>query len=226
MKKKKWIIIGIAISIFALIFSMTVFQNNTMGAILCGVIGTIVIFFALFESKNVVTEKIVLIAILSSLATVSRILFSGIPSVQPTSFIIIITGLAFGGEVGFITGAITALSSNLILGQGPWTLWQMFCWGMMGLCSGIFAKQLIKNKILLVGYGLTWGFIFGWIMNFWLLFAGFMEEINLKTIAAVFAASFPMDLAHALSNAVFIAILGSKLLKILHRISIKYGLGG
>lgn len=38
-----------------------------------------------------------------------------------------------------MTGAMTALTSNMLLGQGPWTVWQMSAWGMMGLSSACFS---------------------------------------------------------------------------------------
>ena len=53
------------------------------------------------------------------------------------SAIIIITAVAFGPEAGFLTGALTAFVSNFIFGQGPWTPWQMFTWGLVGFLAGI-----------------------------------------------------------------------------------------
>ena len=39
-------------------------------------------------------------------------------------------------------GATAAIVSN-ILGQGPWTPWQMFSWGMIGFIAG-----LLRNTFL------------------------------------------------------------------------------
>ncbi|KEF36663.1 ECF-type riboflavin transporter, S component [Schinkia azotoformans MEV2011] len=83
-------------------------------------------FFARFERKELDSRGIVLIAILAAIAAVSRVPFAAIPSVQPTSFVIIIAAIVFGAETGFLVGAIAALVSNLFLGQGPWTLGKCF----------------------------------------------------------------------------------------------------
>ncbi|MEX2104005.1 MAG: ECF transporter S component, partial [Bacilli bacterium] len=92
-------------------------------------------FFLRFEMKKTDARIVVLISILAAIAAIGRIPFAALPSIQPTSFVIIVTGLAFGAETGFMVGATAALVSNFFLGQGPWTPWQMFAWGMMGFTA-------------------------------------------------------------------------------------------
>lgn len=46
-------------------------------------------------------------------------------------FVIMVSALVLGGQNGFVIGAITVLVSNIFLGQGPWTPWQMYAWGMV-----------------------------------------------------------------------------------------------
>ena len=63
-----------------------------------------------------------------------------------------------------------ALVSNLILGQGPWTPWQMFAWGSMGYLVGILVRSgLIKGRLILSFLGFFLGILFGWVMNLWFL---------------------------------------------------------
>jgi energy-coupling factor transport system substrate-specific component len=181
-------------------------------------------FFIRFERKNVKPEEIILIAMLAAIAAVSRIPFAPLPSVQPTSFVIIMAALAFGAEVGFLVGSIAAIVSNIFLGQGPWTPWQMFAWGMMGFTAGLlkdtgFMKSLIGKNI----FGFVWGLIFGWIMNLWFII-GFLQEINWQVFVSAYVASFYFDLAHGLSNVFFISIFSVLWLKVLFRIKLKYGL--
>ena len=60
----------------------------------------------------------------------------------------IIAGVAFGGEAGFLVGAIVGLVSNMFLGQGPWTPWQMFSFGIIGFLAGVlFRKGLLLSLI-------------------------------------------------------------------------------
>lgn len=211
----------ISILVFLLLAVIVSYKNISLSIIL-SVFSMIFAVFIIFEKKDTAIDKIVIISILSAVASAGRVLFSSIPSVQPASFIIMITGIVFGGEAGFITGAITALSSNLLLGQGPWTVWQMLAWGLMGYISAVFYKILIKNKFIFSIYGLLWGFIFGFIMNAWILFSGREGIISLERVILINLASFPMDLAHGVFNLLLILLFANKFIKIFKRISVKY----
>jgi energy-coupling factor transport system substrate-specific component len=64
------------------------------------------------------------------IAITSRAIFIWLPHFKPMTAIIIITGIAFGTESGFLAGTISEFVSNFIFGQGPWTQWQMFALGI------------------------------------------------------------------------------------------------
>lgn len=202
-------------------FLMVFFIENIIISILTVIFGLIICVLQYFENKKIVVDKLVLISLLSAISSVGRIIFSGIPSVQPSSFIIMMSGVAFGKEIGLMTGIITAISSNLILGQGPWTPWQMFLWGSMGFTTGLLKKILMYNKFLFVIYGFLWGFMFGWIMNLWYI-TGYMYDISFKVFIVACIASFHFDLAHALSNVVLLIFAHKQLLVVFNRINIKY----
>ncbi|QJC54499.1 ECF transporter S component [Paenibacillus albicereus] len=181
-------------------------------------------FFIRFERRRLRAEELLLVAMLGAIAAVSRIPFVALPSVQPVSFIVIMAALVFGAEAGFLVGAIAAIVSNLFLGQGPWTPWQMFSWGMIGFTAGLLRHtRLMGSAWGRAAFGFAWGFLFGWIMNLWGLL-GFVGDLSWPAIAASYAASFPFDLAHALSNVVFLALFSGTWLKILGRARRKYGL--
>ena len=80
------------------------------------------LFIVRFEKRKVDGREMVLLAVLSAVAAVCRVPFASIPSVQPTTFVVMMSGYVFGPESGFLVGATAALVSNLFLGQGPWTL--------------------------------------------------------------------------------------------------------
>ena len=83
-------------------------------------------------------------------------------------FVIMVSALVLESQNGFVIGAITALVSNIFLGQGPWTPWQMYAWGMVGLSVGAMRHTLfMKNKWLRMLYGLAICYFFGWFMNLW-----------------------------------------------------------
>lgn len=96
-------------------------------------------FILVFDKRRPQARELVPIAVMAAIAVVGRTVFEIIPlpNFKPCSAIIIITAVAFGPEAGFLTGALTAFVSNFIFGQGPWTPWQMFTWGLVGFLAGI-----------------------------------------------------------------------------------------
>ncbi|MDR3541015.1 MAG: ECF transporter S component [Desulfosporosinus sp.] len=181
-------------------------------------------FFLRFEKRRPEARELVVIAVMAALAALGRVAFAPIPNFKPTSAIIIITALAFGPEAGFLTGAIAAVASNLFFGQGPWTPWQMFCWGMIGFGAGILGKSgFLKGKLSLSIYGLLSGFAFGWVMNLWFII-GFVNPITWQAIIAAYLSSFWFDLTNALSTFIFLLVLTKPWLRKLDRIKVKFGL--
>ena len=140
------------------------------------------------------------------------------------SFIIMVTAYVFGAETGFMTGAVAAIVSNLFLGHGPWTPWQIFSWGMVGFITGIIRKTpFMKNGVLRMITGFIFGFMFGMIMDFWTVL-NIGENLSFQIWFGYFQAAFIFNLAHALSNVFFLLLFFVPFVKILERIKKKYGL--
>lgn len=199
-------------------------QRLLLPALLMAAGGLVLLFFTSFERSRAGAQTIVLIALLSALACAGRILFAGIPNVQPSSFLILLTGIVFGPQAGFMTGAMTALTSNMLLGQGPWTVWQMAAWGLMGLCAGLLRRFLLKHRLVLAAFGFAWGFLFGWIMNLWTVSGGFFGPFSLRAVLAACTASLPLDFAHAACNLLLLLLLAKPFLRKMERVAVKYGL--
>ena len=85
------------------------------------VILSIIPFLMIYEMKKPQAREWIPLAVMAALAAIGRVAFAPVPFVKPTSAIIIITASVFGPEAGFLTGAVSALASNLFFGQGPWT---------------------------------------------------------------------------------------------------------
>jgi len=186
------------------------------------VIGTILLMFLTmgflffkFERGKITSKEISLIAVLSGVSAVSRIPFAAIPSIQPCTYIIICTGYVFGPTAGFMVGATTALVSNIFLGHGPWTIFQMFAWGMVGVTASFLQKLNVKRFGLVV-FGVIWGYLFGWIMNLWYWIL-YIYPHTIYTFGFTIFSGIWFDTLHALGNAVFLLILGEKTLKIFKR---------
>lgn len=226
MAKSRWYLIVASVVMLALLITSIVLFNYKAYLLLSFVLiaMTMLPFFARFEIRKITSREIVILAILAAIAAVSRVPFAPLPSVQPTSFVIIITGLVFGAESGFIVGAVAAIVSNIFLGQGPWTPWQMYAWGMMGMTAGLlrntwWMKQM-WGKLL---FGFVWGYLFGWFMNFWIIVST-IENFTWAFFISIYVASIYFDLAHGLSNVFFLLIFSASWIRILHRFKKKYGL--
>jgi energy-coupling factor transport system substrate-specific component len=181
----------------------------------------------IWEARALSAGELSLAATLGTLAALSRVPFAALPSVQPTTFLVICAGLVFGPSTGFMVGSTAALVSNFFLGHGPWTPFQMLAWGLAGASAGWLARlQPNPSRTGLAVFGLAWGYVFGLLMNLW-FWAAFLPATGLSGFLAASAASFPFDTAHALSNLGLFLIAGPRVLRHLcrfrNRLRISYG---
>jgi energy-coupling factor transport system substrate-specific component len=171
-------------------------------------------------------ESIVTIAVLVAIASVGRIAFASIPSVQLASFIIIMAGIIFGKKAGLITGILVPIVTDLLgLGIGLWTIFQIIGWGLMGLSAGILSHQLkeftILGYILRGAFGFIWGFVFGWINNLSMIIMGFAPSSLYSFISLCFI-SLILDLTHAIVNLVALTLFFEIFHRILNRVKKRY----
>lgn len=219
-----YLIISSIILLLLLILTALYFEDAFLWLSFIMITLAIIPFYLKFERKKATSREIVIIAILAAVAALSRVPFAAIPSVQPTTFVIFMSGLVFGAESGFLIGATAALVSNMLLGQGPWTPWQMYAWGMVGLTAGFLRHHWIMKKLSgQIIFGIIAGFAFGWFMNFYFL-VGFMKTVDWKAILLYFSSSFYFDLRHAIANVIFILLFSRSWEKILKRFKTKYGI--
>lgn len=109
---------------------------------------TLTPFYMVFERRKPKAREIVLIAMVSALTVCIQLFcFLTIP-VRAGSAMVILSGVALGPEAGFLIGALSRFVLNFYAGQGPWTPWQMFCWGLLAFLAGLIFNQpgLEKKK--------------------------------------------------------------------------------
>lgn len=190
----------------------------------------IVPFFLRFEKKKPQAREIVTLAVLSAIAVASRAAFSMIPHFKPMAGIIMIVGMAFGAEAGFLTGVISAFVSNFIFGQGMWTPWQMFAYGVAGFLAGLFYRWGImgeRNQRQKIGTPIL-GFleivlIVGPILDLCSVFT-MGSEINKEWVSSIFASGFPINVIHGAATALTLFLLCRPMMEKLNRIKVKYGM--
>jgi prenyltransferase beta subunit/uncharacterized membrane protein len=174
--------------------------------------------FGWYERTRPSARVLALVASLAALAVVGRLAFAAIPNVKPTTDIVLFAGYALGPIPGFVVGAVTAVASNVFLGQGPWTAWQMVAWGAVGVGGALLARLAGRREIPRLPLALACalaGLAFGAFMDVyqWTLAA----RQDLDTYLAVSASSLPYNIAHAVGNFVFCLLVGPPFLRALRR---------
>ncbi len=185
-------------------------------------------FFALFERRRSGAREIALLSAMCAIAVGGRTAFFMLPQFKPVAAIVIVSGTCMGGEFGFLVGAVSAFVSNFFFGQGPWTPWQMFAFGIIGFLAGVLCRMgvLKKSRIPLSIFGFLASFvIYGFVMNFSSLITA-QTEITVKTVLSYCIMGAPYDLIHACSTAFFLFFASEPLADKLERIKIKYGMYG
>lgn len=183
-------------------------------------------FFMVFEGRKPQAREVIILATMAALACAGRAAFFMLPNFKPIVAIVIVSGIAFGGEAGFLVGAMTMLVSNFLFGQGPWTPWQMFAMGFIGFLSGILYQKgwLPTKRFSLSFYGfLVTVFIYGGIMNPAAMFMS-MYEFTWTGLLAYYISGVPVDCVHGISTFIFLWFGAKPLLEKLQRIKVKYGL--
>lgn len=190
------------------------------------VLETMLPFFLVFEHRKPQAREMVVIATLCAIAVAGRAAFFFLPQFKPVAAIVIIAAVAFGGEAGFLVGALSMLCSNVFFGQGPYTPFQMFAMGIIGFLGGVlFRKGILRRSraALCTFGGLSVFFIYGFIMNTYSVFQ-YQAVVTWPMILASCVVGIPMDLIHAVSTVFFLWAAGPAMLEKLDRIKVKYGL--
>ena len=190
-------------------------MNSGLTMLLAGAAALALGYVAMTRSLS--AREITAVASLGALSAAGRVAFAPIPGVQPSTVIVIISGWVLGPAAGFTVGATTALVSNVFLGQGPWTVWQMLSWAAIGWTAGLLGKLPAKrpDRGVLV-FSVVSGLLFGWAMDLW-FWVSFVYPHTLGTLLASAAASLPFDVMHAAGNAAFAALFAARGLQLLER---------
>ena len=183
-------------------------------------------FFLIFEGRRPKARELVIIAVLCTIAIAGRAALFMLPQFKPVMAMVIISGVAFGGETGFLVGAMTMLASNVLMGQGPWTPYQMFAMGIIGFLAGVLFRKgwLRRSRGALCAFGaLAAILIYGGIMNpaSALMWA---PELNWKVLLTYYVTGFPFDCIQAAATWLFLWFAAEPMLEKLDRIKVKYGL--
>ncbi len=205
---------------------------------------SVALFMLSFETQKPSVAKLVPTAVFSALGAAGRIAFAPLAYVKPVSAVAIFAGAFLGRHAGFLVGALSALLSNVFFGQGSWTPWQMYAWGLVGYLGGLLAtftpvhSAVTSNDALSQGEKphklppfllMAWAFIsgpfFGLVMNVYFVI-GFVHPLTLESALLAFATSVPLDLTHGVATLIFLILLWLPWQTSVSRILTKYNLTG
>jgi Prenyltransferase and squalene oxidase repeat len=106
-----------------------------------------------YERARPSARMVAVVATLTAVAALGRDAFVALPDVKPITAMTLAVGYALGPLPGFTVGALGMFASNLLLGQGPYTPWQMAAWGLVGL-AGAGLGRLSGRRLGRVGLAL------------------------------------------------------------------------
>lgn len=179
---------------------------------------SVILFLCGFDRKKTGTRRLILISVMIALSVVGRFF----PLFKPVTAFAVIAGMYFGAEAGFLTGSFSALISNFYFGQGPWTPFQMFAWGILGFAAGLMGKPLKKSRVMLYGYAFLSGILYSLVMDIWTVLwelGGFSAEVYLAKMLT----ALPHTLLYAVSNVIFLLLFARPFGEKLERVKLKYG---
>ncbi|MGB4180642.1 MAG: ECF transporter S component [Bacilli bacterium] len=194
-----------------------------------------------YEAKALDVEEIVALATFTALTVIGRLVFATLPG-TPVTAMLIYAACFFGKTTGFMLGVLTALVSNLFLGHGAWTPYQMAAWGIIGYLSGFFRPLLFPKKngeesffafrsyktvinlAILSVWGAICGALFSLITDLNSVFF-YYGKFTLARYLAVISVAFPVTLEYIITNVIFVLLFYQPLLHIFTRLRQKRGVG-
>lgn len=182
-------------------------------------------FFMAFEGRKPQARELVVIAVMCAIAIVARTAIP-IPHFKAIFAVIMLSGIAFGPEAGFMVGAISAFASNFFYGQDAYTPWQMMAYGAGGMLAGFcFAKGRLPQKpwiMALFGFFATILWV-GPLLDCSHIFL-MLSAINRDSVLAALISGFPVNLSQAICTVLIMLLFGRALLDKLDRVKTKYGM--
>lgn len=180
-------------------------------------------FLGIENGKKITGVRIVLVSVMTALSVVGRFAFSYVPFFKPVTAFVVIAGVYLGAQSGFLCGALSALVSNFIFGQGAWTPFQMFAWGMIGFFAGLLCNSLKKHKAFLYLFGGLSGVFYSLFLDTWT--ALYVDgTFVLSRYLTLIIAAVPVTAVYVVSNIIFLILLFKPIGRRLERISVKYGI--
>lgn len=186
---------------------------------------TIFMLFISFEKRGQSALRLSVTAVMIALAVSGRMMFAALPSFKPVAAVVIISGACLGRRPGFCVGALSMLISNFMFSQGPWTIWQMMSYGLIGFVSGLifYKREKLKKPMYMAVFGLVFYIaVAGPVLDLSGVFAWIGS--NPPALIPTLIAGLPVNISGGVSTFIFLSALAGPVMRKLDRLSVKYGL--
>lgn len=164
--------------------------------------------------KMTKVKEIALISIFAAVNIASRIYLQFLPNVKPVTSLIIISVILFGLAFGVKLAIVTTVVSNLFLGMGTWTFFQILAWVIICLITDIFVGLFRKKDkepplIVMSIFAFLMGYVFGFFVSLEALVLG-----GFNYFIVYYLAGLLFDTFHAVGNLFFYLICAPIIMKI------------
>jgi hypothetical protein len=170
-----------------------------------------------YERARPSARMVAVVGTLAAVAALGRDAFVAIPDVKPITAMTLVVGYALGPLPGFTVGALGMLASNFVLGQGPYTPWQMAAWGLVGLAGaalGTLSRRRLGRLQLALAAG-TAALAAKEVMNVYQWTIG--ASHTPAALLAVAGTGLPFDLADMIASFLFGLAFAPELARLLAR---------
>ena len=158
-----------------------------------------------------------MLVLLAVFGVSGRLLLDPIPNVQPVTVLVLLTGAYFGAPRAIALAATIALASNvMLLGHGPWTLFQAVGWGAVGLVGALMASRIIVEGRVRVGLLAVIAAASGLAFN-WFVSLSILLEAGPSMLVPYLLNGLVFDLYHVAGNVLFVAWMASPLGEMMSR---------
>ena len=173
------------------------------------------------------TRLLALVACLSAVNAALRVaLAGGPPNVKPTAFLAIVAGIVGGPFSGFAVGWLSMTISDFFTpyGPGPWTIETSAGMAVVGLLGGLLwhrANSFRRWRLAIGGFLLAMLFDIGTSIVDALVFSypWIGAVLNLYVpFASAGVVGYPFGLAHELTTAILLAVIGPSLITKIRRV--------
>lgn len=138
----------------------------------------------------------------------SRLLSIWFPGINAMAAVVMLTGIYGGSHLGMAVGGLAPYLTNMMFLQGPWTPFQMYGYGILGLAAGLplVARKAKESPLILSLFAGGMGIVYSLFMDTWTMLS-FGSGIGWYLYQGLIIQAIPYTIKYIGSNIVFITLL-------------------